>query len=90
MRAWSTSPSGLWSADGIERALAHEEAKSARRAYARGERWDERVRMAAWWFERCDQLRFWAKIAVRFRLLALYPLSGPTHSIACTLSKFMA
>ena len=49
--------SRLWSADAIERSLAHEEEKSARRAYARGEHWDERQRMAAWWSERCDQLR---------------------------------
>lgn len=49
--------SRLWSADAIERALAHVEEKSARRAYARGEHWDERMRMAAWWSERCDQLR---------------------------------
>ena len=49
--------SRLWSADAIERALAHEEEKSARRAYARGEHWDERKRMAAWWSEQCDQLR---------------------------------
>ena len=49
--------SRLWSADAIERALAHEEEKSARRAYARGEHWDERARMAAWWAARCNQLR---------------------------------
>ena len=49
--------SRLWSADAIERALAHEEEKSARRAYARGEHWDERERMAAWWAARCNQLR---------------------------------
>ena len=48
--------SRLWSADAIERALAHEEEKSARRAYARGEHWDERQRMAAWWSERCASM----------------------------------
>lgn len=41
--------SGLWNPDAIERALAHVEANEVRRAYARGEHWDERVRMADWW-----------------------------------------
>ena len=49
--------SRLWSADAIERALAHEEEKSARRAYARGEHWDERKHMAAWWTDQCGKLR---------------------------------
>lgn len=46
-----------WSADAIERALAHEEEKSVRRAYARGEHWDERKRMAEWWAAECERLR---------------------------------
>ena len=41
--------SGLWNPDAIERALAHIEANEVRRAYARGEHWEERVRMADWW-----------------------------------------
>ncbi|MCF7698618.1 tyrosine-type recombinase/integrase [Loktanella sp. M215] len=41
--------SGLWNPDAIERALAHVEANQVRRAYARGEHWDERVRLADWW-----------------------------------------
>ena len=41
--------SGLWHPDAIERALAHIEGNAVRRAYARGEYWDERVRMADWW-----------------------------------------
>jgi integrase len=41
--------SGLWHADAIERALAHVEKNEVRRAYARGEHWDERVRLADWW-----------------------------------------
>lgn len=49
--------SGLWHPDAIERALAHIESNDVRRAYARGEHWDERVRMAAWWADRCDTLR---------------------------------
>ena len=41
--------SGLWNPDAIERALAHVEKNEVRRAYARGEHWDERVRLANWW-----------------------------------------
>lgn len=41
--------SGLWNPDAIERALAHVEKNEVRRAYARGEHWDERVRLAHWW-----------------------------------------
>lgn len=49
--------SGLWSPDAIERALAHVEENDTRRAYARGEYWDERVRMAEWWAGFLDQVR---------------------------------
>jgi integrase len=41
--------SGLWHADAIERQLAHVDNDSVRRAYARADYWDERVRMMAWW-----------------------------------------
>lgn len=41
--------SGLWSADAIERALAHVERNEIRKAYARGAHWDERVQIATWW-----------------------------------------
>lgn len=41
--------SGLWNPDAIERALAHVEKSEVRRAYARGEHWEERVRLADWW-----------------------------------------
>jgi integrase len=37
--------SGKWHADAIERQLAHVEGNAVRRAYARGEFWEERVRM---------------------------------------------
>jgi integrase len=49
--------SGLWSRDAIERALAHQEPDPVRRAYARGEHWDERVRMAQWWADEIDRMR---------------------------------
>ena len=49
--------SGLWNADAIERQLAHVDGDSVRRAYARAEFWDERVKMMSWWAERCEELR---------------------------------
>ncbi|WP_120505172.1 tyrosine-type recombinase/integrase [Sulfitobacter mediterraneus] len=41
--------SGLWHPDAIERALAHVEKNEVRRAYARGDHWEERVKLADWW-----------------------------------------
>ena len=49
--------SGLWNPDAIERQLAHVDGDTVRRAYARAEFWDERVRMMAWWAERCAEMR---------------------------------
>jgi integrase len=49
--------SGLWSVDAIERQLAHVENNDVRRAYARGEYWDERVKMMRWWADQLDKLR---------------------------------
>jgi integrase len=49
--------SGLWNADAIERQLAHVDGDSVRRAYARAEFWDERVRMMSWWADRCEEMR---------------------------------
>jgi integrase len=49
--------SGLWNADAIERQLAHVDGDSVRRAYARAEFWDERVKMMAWWANHCEELR---------------------------------
>ena len=43
--------SGLWNSDAIERQLAHVYHDSVRRAYARADFWDERVRMMSWWAE---------------------------------------
>lgn len=54
--------SGLWHADAIERQLAHEDEDSVRRAYARAEFWDERVRMMQWWADELDALREGAKV----------------------------
>ena len=49
--------SGLWNPDAIERALAHVEKNEVRRAYARGEHWEERVRLADWWAGQLDGFR---------------------------------
>lgn len=49
--------SGLWHADAIERQLAHVDNDSVRRAYARADYWDERVRMMAWWADKCEEMR---------------------------------
>ena len=49
--------SGLWHPDAIERALAHQEQNDVRRAYARGEHWEERVRMAEWWASYLETLK---------------------------------
>lgn len=49
--------SGKWNPDAIERQLAHVEKNAVRRAYARGEHWDERVKMMQWWANHLDTLR---------------------------------
>jgi integrase len=49
--------SGKWNADAIERQLAHVDSDSVRRAYARADYWEERVRMMNWWADRCDEMR---------------------------------
>ena len=46
--------SGLWHADAIERQLAQVANDNVRRAYARANYWDERVRMMAWWADKCN------------------------------------
>jgi len=54
--------SGLWNADAIERQLAHVDNDSVRRAYARADFWEERIRMMAWWADRCEEMRRDARI----------------------------
>ncbi len=49
--------SGKWSVDAIERALAHKDT-SVRGIYSRGDHWAERVKMAQWWSDYLDQLKF--------------------------------
>jgi integrase len=54
--------SGKWSADAIERALAHKDKDSIRGAYHRGMHWAERVAMADWWADYLETLRTGAKV----------------------------
>jgi integrase len=54
--------SGKWNPDAIERQLGHAESDQVRKAYARGEHWDERVRMMQSWSDYLDQLRSGATI----------------------------
>ncbi len=49
--------SGRWSADAIERALAHDTSSTIRGNYSRGEHWHERVKMAQWWSDHLDALK---------------------------------
>jgi integrase len=53
---------GKWNPDAIERQLAHAEGNAVRRAYTRGEYWNERVAMMQDWSDYLDQLRSGAKI----------------------------
>lgn len=46
---------GKWHPDAIERQLAHIETNDVRRAYARAEHWEERVKMQ-WWADYLDEL----------------------------------
>jgi integrase len=54
--------SGKWNPDAIERQLAHVENNDVRRAYTRGEHWDERVKMMDWWVGYLDTLREGGKV----------------------------
>ena len=52
----------MWSADAIEKALAHGDSDKVRAAYHRSVHWPERVEMAAWWSDYLDTLRTGAEI----------------------------
>ena len=54
--------SGRWSADAIERSLAHGDPDTVRGAYHRGKHWGERVTMMQWWSDHLDALRDGAEI----------------------------
>lgn len=57
---------GKWNPDAIERQLAHVDKNAVRRAYARGEHWEERVEMMRWWADHLDTLRIGGEV-VEFR-----------------------
>lgn len=57
MAATLLNEMGLWHPDAIERQLAHCDNNAVRRAYTRGEYWDERVRMMRHWSDHLDFLR---------------------------------
>src|SRR3546814_18355749 len=57
MAATLLNEMGIWNPDAIERQLAHVEANSVRRAYTRGQYWDERVQMMRHWSDYLDDLR---------------------------------
>lgn len=57
MAATLLNECGQFHPDAIERQLAHVEGNGVRRAYARGEYWDERVGMMQYWSDEIDRLR---------------------------------
>lgn len=62
MAATLLNEMGEWNPDAIERQLAHVDTNQVRRAYARGEYWDERVAMMQHWSDYLDQLRDSGKV----------------------------
>jgi integrase len=62
MAATLLNEMGHWHPDAIERQLAHCDNNAVRRAYTRGEYWDERVRMMQHWSDHLDFLRDGAKV----------------------------
>lgn len=62
MAATLLNEMGEWNPDAIERQFAHVDTNQVRRAYARGEYWDERVVMMQRWSNYLDQLRDGGKI----------------------------
>lgn len=62
MAATLLNEMGDWNPDAIERQLAHVDTNQVRRAYARGEYWDERVAMMQHWSDYLDQLRDGGKV----------------------------
>jgi len=49
--------SGLWSADSVERQLAHRDKNTIRGIYHRDPLWPERQRLMQWWSDRIDEMR---------------------------------
>lgn len=62
MAATLLNETGRFHPDAIERQLAHMDTNGVRRAYTRGEYWDERVKMMQFWSDELDRLRSGAKL----------------------------
>lgn len=62
MAATLLNESGRFNPDAIERQLAHMENDGVRRAYTRGEYWDERVTMMQFWSDELERLRDGARL----------------------------
>lgn len=62
MAATLLNETGRFHPDAIERQLAHMDTDGVRRAYTRGEYWDERVTMMQFWSDELDRLRGGAKV----------------------------
>lgn len=62
MAATLLNEMGIWNPDAIEKQLAHLDGSQVRRAYTRGEYWDERVKMMQHWSDHLEQLRDGAKV----------------------------
>ena len=62
MAATLLNESGRFNPDAIERQLAHMENDGVRRAYTRGEYWNERVTMMQFWSDELDRLRSGTKL----------------------------
>ena len=62
MAATLLNETGRFNPDAIERQLAHMENDGVRRAYTRGEYWDERVTMMQFWSNELERLRDGAKV----------------------------
>lgn len=68
---------GKWHADAIERQLAHIESNNVRRAYTRGEYWEQRVEMMQWWADYLDELKSTGSRSVRpVKKASVTPTSG--------------
>ncbi|NCP14134.1 MAG: integrase arm-type DNA-binding domain-containing protein [Sphingomonadales bacterium] len=63
--------SGLWHADAIERALAHGHSDAVRGIYARGQHWDERVKMMQWWSDYLDKVKMGGEVIPLDRALSV-------------------
>jgi hypothetical protein len=76
--------SGLWNPDAIEAQPAHVEGNAVRRAYARAEFWDERVKMMQWWADQLDQLKQCGEVidALNPNLTGSSGLSGAVYFVA--------